>query len=69
MPRGISHLPQGICGMPQAFWVGEVRDSLSSRDQSLEWVKGHADILQNEMSDKYAKVVTDPPPPPCTLSA
>ena len=35
-----------------AHWVPEVRASFSAKSESLEWVKGHAGIEYNEVSDK-----------------
>ena len=48
----------------QAFWVAKVRSSLSSKGQTLEWVEGHTGNTHNEVSDEYAKIGTELPPPP-----
>ena len=44
----------------QAFWVHSVRASSSATSQSLQ---GHMGEEYNEVCDKWAKIVTAPPPP------
>ena len=36
----------------QAYWVQEVRPSLSSKGQTLEWVEGHTRETHNEAADE-----------------
>ena len=47
----------------QAHWVQEVRSSLSSKGQTLEWVEGHTGDTHNEADDEYAKIGTVLPLP------
>ena len=47
----------------QAHWVQEVRSSLSSKGQTLEWVEGHTGDTHNEAADEYAKIGTVLPLP------
>ena len=44
-------------------WVLCARQSLLSKNQSVEWVEGHTGHLHQERSDEYAKYGSTLPPP------
>ena len=50
----------------RARWVMSARNSLLSKNQSVEWIKGHTAHVHQERSDEYAKYGSTLPPPPPT---
>ena len=47
-----------------AKWVMSARHSFLSKNQSVEWIKGHTGHVHQERSDEYAKYGSTLPPPP-----
>ena len=48
----------------QSRWVLQARQSLWSKNQSLEWIEGHTGHVHHEKSDEFAKYGSTLPPPP-----
>ena len=49
--------------LKESYWISKTRESIRSKQQQVEWEKGHVGIRGNEIADKYANVATTLPMP------